>query len=117
MLSDPKSRKAKKIDVKGNVSSVLIGRKIGEVIDGDVLGLGKIKFKITGATDKSGIPHRYDMEGPVKKRILLNKGPGFHPTRNGERRKKLVRGNTIADDTYQVNAVIVEGNLEVTSNA
>jgi len=117
VLSDPKSRKAKKVDIKGNMSSVLIGRKIGEIIDGDVLGLGKIKFKITGASDKSGIPHRQDIEGPVKKQILLNEGPGFNPERKGERRKKLVRGNTIADDTYQINAVIVEGTLEVTPNA
>ncbi|MCL4344416.1 MAG: 30S ribosomal protein S6e [Thaumarchaeota archaeon] len=116
-MSDPKSRKAKKIEVKGNMSSVLIGRKIGEVIDGGVLGLGKIKFRITGASDKSGIPHRQDIEGPVKKHILLSEGPGFNPEREGERRKKLVRGNTIADDTYQVNAVLVEGNLEVTPNA
>ncbi|MGC8661905.1 MAG: 30S ribosomal protein S6e [Nitrososphaeria archaeon] len=117
VLSDPKSRKAKKIDVKGNMSSVLIGRKIGEVIDGGVLGLGKIKFKITGASDKSGIPHRKDIEGPVKKHILLSDGPGFNPEREGERRKKLVRGNTIAEDTYQVNAVLIEGSLEVTPNA
>jgi len=71
VLSDPKSRTAKKIEIKGNMSSVLIGRKIGEIIDGEVLGLGKIKFKITGASDKSGIPHRYDIEGPVKKRELF----------------------------------------------
>ncbi len=112
VLSDPKTRTAKKIEIKGNLSSVLVGRKIGEIIDGSVLGLGNIKFKITGATDKSGIPHRPDIEGPVKKYVLLSGPPGFRPKRKGERRRKLVRGNTIADDTYQVNAVIVEGELK-----
>lgn len=112
VLSDPKTRTAKKIEIKGNLSSVLVGRKIGEIIDGSVLGLGNIKFKITGATDKSGIPHRPDIEGPVKKYVLLSGPPGFRPKREGERRRKLVRGNTIADDTYQVNAVIVEGELK-----
>ncbi|MEM0097635.1 MAG: S6e family ribosomal protein [Conexivisphaerales archaeon] len=116
-MSDPKSRKAKKIEIKGNKSSILIGRKIDEVIDGTGIGLGKIKFRITGASDKSGIPHRHDIEGPVKKYILLSNGPGFNPTRKGERRKKLVRGNTIAEDTYQVNGVLVEGSLEVTPDA
>ncbi|MGC8569400.1 MAG: 30S ribosomal protein S6e [Nitrososphaeria archaeon] len=112
VLSDPKTRTAKKIEIKGNLSSVLIGRKIGEIIDGSVLGLGNVKFKITGATDRSGIPHIPYIEGPVKKYVLLSGPPGFRPRRKGERKRKLVRGNTIADDTYQVNAVIVEGELK-----
>ncbi|MFP3165768.1 MAG: 30S ribosomal protein S6e [Nitrososphaeria archaeon] len=112
VLSDPKTRTAKKIEVKGNLSSVLIGRKIREIIDGSSLGLGNIKFKITGGTDKSGIPHVPDIEGPVKKYVLLAGPPGFRPKREGEKKRKLVRGNTIADDTYQVNAVIVEGEIK-----
>ncbi len=117
VLSDPKTRRSSKIEIKDKASSVLVGRKIGEVVDGSVLGLGNVKFKITGATDRSGIPHRADIEGPVKRRVLLSEGPGFRPRREGERRRKLVRGNTIADDTYQVNAVIVEGTLEVKQDA
>lgn len=117
VLSDPKTRRAHKIELKGKAASVLVGRKIGEIIDGSVLGIGNVKFKITGATDKSGIPHRPDIEGPVKKYVLLSDGPGFRPRRKGERRRKLVRGNTIADDTYQVNAVIVEGSVELKEEA
>jgi small subunit ribosomal protein S6e len=46
---------------------------------------------------------RADVHGGVKKYIVLSAGPGFKPTRHGERRRKLVRGRTITDETYQIN--------------
>jgi small subunit ribosomal protein S6e len=53
---------------------------------------------------------RADVHGGVKKYIVLSSGPGFKPTRHGERRRKLVRGRTITDETYQINfAVSKEG--------
>jgi small subunit ribosomal protein S6e len=49
----------------------------------------------------------------VKKYIVLSAGPGFKPKRHGERRRKLVRGRTITDETYQINfALTKEGPAE-----
>jgi small subunit ribosomal protein S6e len=49
---------------------------------------------------------RPDIPGPVKKRALLSAPPGFHPREDGERRRKTVRGNTIAPDITQINTKI-----------
>ena len=45
--------------------------------------------------------------GGVKKRVLLSGPPGFHPKEKGERRRKMIRGNTITEDIVQINTVIV----------
>lgn len=110
VLSDPRTGKAVKLDLKDPQSSVLLGLKIGDVVDGSVIGI-KGKFRITGGSDRSGTPMRPDVHGGVKKYVLLSGPPGFRPRRKGERRRKLVRGNTITPDIYQVNAVLVEGEL------
>jgi len=114
VLSDPKTRRAVKLEIKDPKSSVLLGLKIGDVIDGEPLGI-KGKIKITGGSDRAGIPMRPDVHGPGKKYVLLSSGPGFRPKKKGERRRKLVRGNVISEEIYQVNAVLVEGELPQTS--
>ncbi len=114
VLSDPKTRRAVKLEIKDPKSSVLLGLKIGDVIDGEPLGI-KGKIKITGGSDRAGIPMRPDVHGPGKKYVLLSSGPGFRPKKKGERRRKLVRGNVVSEEIYQVNAVLVEGELPQTS--
>jgi len=51
---------------------------------------------------------RADVHGGVKKYIVLSSGPGFKPTRHGERRRKLVRGRTVTDETYQINFTLTK---------
>lgn len=108
VISDPKSGKAKQIELSGDKANAFLGKKIGDVIDGSVIGLAGYKLKITGGTDKDGFPMRPDVHGAVRKRVLLSTGPGFKPRRPGERRRKTVRGNTISEDIVQINTVIVE---------
>lgn len=94
-------------EVKDDQAKPLIGLKIGDVFDATVIGLpGKIK--ITGGSDKAGVPMRPDVHGAVKKYVLLTKGIGLRKARKGERVRKLVRGNVISEDIYQINAVLVE---------
>jgi len=105
--------KAWQVVVDDKVASKLLGLKIGDEIDGSIVGLKNVKLKITGGSDATGIPMRPDVPGPVKKRILLSGPPGFHPRLKGERRRKMVRGNVISDGTVkrdkmvQINTVIV----------
>ncbi len=110
VLSDPRTRMAVKIEPKDPKASALLGLKIGDVIDGGPIGI-KGKIKITGGSDRAGTPMRPDVHGPGKKYVLLSDGPGYRPKKKGERRRKLVRGNTISEEIYQVNAVLVEGEL------
>lgn len=95
------------IRVSDPVASKFVGIKIGDRIDGSLLGLPKVTLEIRGGSDSAGFPMRLDVEGTVKKYLLLSSGPGFRPRKRGERRRKLVRGNTISPDIVQINTVIV----------
>jgi len=107
VLSDPKTGKSEASEVKDAQAQPLLGRKIGEVIDGATIGLtGRIK--ITGGSDKAGFPMRADTLGGGKNYVLLTKGVGFRTKVDGVKKRKLVRGNTITEETYQVNGKRVE---------
>lgn len=88
-------------------SSKLLGLRIGDSIDGSVIGLGGYSLRITGGSDKAGAPMLPTIQGPVKKYVLLSGPPGFHPTDDGMRRRKFVRGNTVNEDTVQLNTVLI----------
>jgi small subunit ribosomal protein S6e len=103
IISDPSTGKSSASEIEGARAQALVGRSLGETIDGSALGIGQGKFLISGGCDKNGIPMRADVHGGVKKYIVLSNGPGFNPTRHGERRRKLVRGKMITDETYQIN--------------
>ncbi len=106
VIADPKSGKTYKRDIAGQFANALVGRKVGEEIDGLFVGLPGYKLQIAGGSDKDGFPMRRDVPGPRRRRVLLSGGVGFHPQRKGLRKKKTVRGNTISPDTLQLNLKI-----------
>ena len=108
VLSDPETGKVQKIELEEARAVLLIGRKIGEIIDGTILGLSGYKIQITGGTDKDGFPMRPDIHGGVRRRVIVGSGPGFKPKRKGERRRKMLRGNVITEEIVQINMKIVE---------
>lgn len=110
VVSDPKTSTSISRELKDQLAQPLLGLKIGDVFDATVIGIpGKIR--ITGGSDKAGFPMRADVLGGVKKYVLLSKGTGLREAGKGVRKRKLVRGNTITDEIYQINAVLVEGKL------
>jgi len=111
IVSDPQTRKATVAELEGTRAQILVGRSIGDVIDGSQLGFSGSKLKITGGCDKDGIPMRADIHGGAKKYVVLSGGVGFRPTMQGERRRKLVRGRMITDETYQVNTMVFTGQV------
>ncbi len=104
--------KSRQLEVPEDRQPALYGKKIGEVLDGSLLGFSNVKIKITGGSDKDGFPMRYDLPGMRRKRLLLTGGTGFNPKRDGLRKKKNIRGNTIGEDISQVNFLVVEGRIE-----
>lgn len=104
VLADPKTSKSQSLEVKDQQAQPLIGLKIGDEVDGSLLGL-QGKLKITGGSDKAGFPMRADISGGVKKYVLMTRGTGFRKdSGSGKKKRKLVRGNTITEEIYQVNA-------------
>ena len=108
VISDPETGKSSVIELEGARAVPLIGRKIGDVLDGAVVGLAGHKVLITGGTDSSGFPMRPDLHGGVKARVLLSGGVGYRAKEKGVRRRKTVRGNTITEETAQINMKIIE---------
>src|SRR2546428_9170861 len=109
IVSDPVSKTSKAASVEGANAQALVGKSIGDEVDEKLLGIGNMKLKITGCTDKDGIPMRFDIQGGAKKRAMLSGGVGFKPNDRGERRRKLVRGRVVGEDTLQVNSVVMAG--------
>jgi len=106
VISDPKSGKTYNRTIAGHYASALIGKKIGDDVDGLFVSLPGYKLKITGGSDKDGFPMRRDLTGPRRRRVLVSGGTGFHPVRPGLRKRKNLRGNTISADILQLNLKI-----------
>ena len=108
IISDPETGKSQKVELEDNRMGPLVGRRIGEVIDGTVADLAGHQLQLTGGTDKDGIPMRPDVHGSAKSRIILSGGVGYKPKRKGERKRVVVRGNTVSVETTFLNFKIVE---------
>ncbi|MFA5382445.1 MAG: 30S ribosomal protein S6e [Candidatus Micrarchaeia archaeon] len=89
-------------------AGMLMGKKVGDQIEGDQIGVPGFTFQITGGSDLSGFPMRFDVDGPDKHKILMAKGPGFKKERAGERRKKTIHGKQISQDINQINIKIIK---------
>lgn len=94
------------LEVEAAESKKMVGLKIGEEFDASPVGLKGYTLKITGGSDKNGFPMKKDVEGPRRIKSLLSGGIGFKPKRDGQRRRKTVRGNTVSDDIVQINAIV-----------
>lgn len=99
-------KESHQLEVPAAETKSLVGLRIGEEFDASNLGLNGYTLKVTGGSDKNGFPMKKDVEGPRRIRSLLSGGTGFKPKRDGQRRRKTVRGNTISDDIVQVSAVV-----------
>lgn len=95
------------MEVEGPRAQPLIGRRVGEVIEGSIANMPRVSLQITGGSDKDGFPMRHDVHGGVRVAAVLSRGAGFNPHLEGERRRKLVRGSVITEDIVQVNMKIV----------
>ncbi len=109
-ISDKKGKSLTK-ELKENDANPFVGLNIGNEVDAALVGLSG-KMKITGGSDKSGVPMRADIHGGSRKYVLLSKGIGLNDAEKGERVRKLVRGTTISEEIYQINCKF-EGEIKI----
>jgi len=107
IVSDPEGT-SKVVELEENRAAPLIGRKIGEIMDGSVVDIPGQKIQVTGGSDKDGFPMRPSVHGGVRRRVLLSGGVGFNSQKEGMRKRKTIRGNIITDEIVQINLKIVE---------
>jgi small subunit ribosomal protein S6e len=108
VINDGKDGKSYQVPVTGHHANSLIGKKIGDVVDGIFVGLPGYKLTITGGSDKDGFPMRKDLPGVKRRQILLTTGIGFDTTEQGLRRRKSVRGSSISPETSQLNLKVTQ---------
>lgn len=109
-ISDKKGKTITK-EVKEKEAGPFLGVTVGAELDAALIGEAG-KLKITGGSDKSGVPLRADIHGGARKYILLSKGIGLRDAENGQRIRKLVRGNTVTEEVYQLNCSF-DGELKI----
>jgi small subunit ribosomal protein S6e len=116
VVNDTKNGKSYQVQVSGHHANSLIGKKIGDEVDGIFISLPGYKLNITGGTDKDGFAMKKDLPGMGRRRLLLTEGKGFKPSERGMRKKKSVRGNTISQDIVQINMKVAkEGSKPIDS--
>ncbi len=98
-------------ELKDSDANPLLGLELGQETDASVVGLSG-KLKLTGGSDKSGVPMRNDIHGAARKYVLLSKGVGLQDAEKGQRVRKLMRGNTVSEEIYQINCKF-DGELPV----
>lgn len=98
-------------ELKEKDANPLLGLQLQNEVDASIVGLAG-KMKITGGSDKSGVPMRSDIHGGSRKYILLSKDVGLRTAEKGQRIRKLIRGNTITEEIYQINSRY-DGELQV----
>ena len=125
--TDPTSKgKSYSVEIKGSNYNHFLGKKIGDVVDGQFVGDGDqsllgYKLQITGGSDKTGTPMRSDIAGGNRQAVLVSKGIGYKAqklvkkkgdtyryTYDGIRKRRYFRGNTINQDTRQLNLKVVD---------
>lgn len=104
-ISDPKTKRTFNKTIEENN---FMGKKIGDKISGDSLDLQGYELEVTGGSNNAGFPMRKDMPGQARKKALLSRGPGVHIKVKGMLRRISIAGNTIGQQTAQINTKIIK---------
>ena len=117
-IANPQTGLIKKFEFEDEKQlRIFMDKRIGQEVDISTLGE---KFKnyivrITGGNDKDGFPMMLGVATSNRVRLLLDGSLGCYiPLRDGQRRKKTVRGCVVSMDLAVLNVVIVKkGDSEI----
>nr|5IT7_G Chain G, 40S ribosomal protein S6 [Kluyveromyces lactis]5IT9_G Chain G, Ribosomal protein eS6 [Kluyveromyces lactis]6GSM_G Chain G, 40S ribosomal protein S6 [Kluyveromyces lactis NRRL Y-1140]6GSN_G Chain G, 40S ribosomal protein S6 [Kluyveromyces lactis NRRL Y-1140] len=90
---------------------VFYDKRIGQEVDGESVGdeFKGYVFKIAGGNDKQGFPMKQGVLLPTRVKLLLAKGHScYRPRRNGERKRKSVRGAIVGPDLAVLALIITK---------
>lgn len=111
-ISNPTTGAQKLIEIEDEKKvRIFYDKRISQEVAGDTLGdefKGYI-FKITGGMDKQGVAMKQGVLVNNRVKILLDGSTGhYRPLRDGERRRKAVRGCIAGADLSVINLVVVK---------
>ncbi|KAG2184723.1 hypothetical protein INT43_000636, partial [Umbelopsis isabellina] len=91
--------------------SAFMDKRMSTVVSGDGLGdeFKGYEFRISGGNDKQGFPMKQGVLTPNRVKLLLSSGHScYRPRRDGERKRKSVRGCITSPDLSVLSLVIVK---------
>ncbi|MEW6723067.1 MAG: 30S ribosomal protein S6e [Candidatus Micrarchaeota archaeon] len=100
------SGKSYQLELPKDKEANIVGKKIGEELDGNLVGAAGYTLELTGGSDGSGMPMREEVHGSAKKQVLTSEGVGFAAPRKGARKRRYVRGNSFSAEIVQVNTTV-----------
>ncbi|BFZ57316.1 40S ribosomal protein S6 [Savitreella phatthalungensis] len=111
-ISYPANGTNKLIDIDDDRKlRVFMEKRMGNEVPGDSIGdeFKGYVFKITGGNDKQGFPMKQGVLHPTRVRLLLSKGHScYRPRRDGERKRKSVRGCIVGNDLAVLAVAVVK---------
>ena len=107
-IAHPEKNESANKTLDEDEAEALHGMVLGDEVEGSTLGLEGGTFEITGGSDRAGFPMRKDTPGIGRHKVLIKSGTGLRENRKGRRVRRTVAGNTIYEETAQVNLKVLE---------
>jgi len=108
VINNPKTGRSYQMELDQPKMGELVGKRVGEEVDGGFLGLPGYKLRLTGGTDKQGFPMRRGIHRAGRAAPLLAGGAGLGSGRREARRRKTVVGEILSDDIEQLNMTVIQ---------
>ena len=107
VVGDPDTGNSYQFTVEGKEANRLIGKEIGDEVEGKLIGLDGYTLLITGGYDIIGRQLNKKIKGSAPRKILITDKSGHkNSLRSGERKRITVRGREISEQTSQINTVV-----------
>jgi len=94
-----------------NKLRAFVDKRMAQEVEGDVLSedFKGYVFKISGGNDKQGFPMKQGVLTSQRVRLLMSAGHScYRPRRQGERKRKSVRGCVVSADLSVLNLVVIK---------
>jgi len=111
-IANPATGQQKTIDIDDERRyRIFYDKRISQEVSADTIGdeFKGYVFRITGGNDKQGFPMKQGVLVPSRVRLLLADGHScYRPRRNGERKRKSVRGCIVSPEIAVLSLVVVK---------
>lgn len=108
VVGNPETKKTHQKVLTPAEAGKMMGLKVGSKIKGETVGLSGYELELTGGSDKDGFPMRQGIPGVGKHKPILSGGVGFHPKKDGERRKITVHSENVDAIIAQINVKVLK---------
>jgi len=117
-IANPATGQQKSIDIDDERKvRIFYEKRMGQDVEVDTLGdeFKGYVLRVSGGNDKQGFPMKQGVLTPKRVRLLLSEGHScFRARRDGERKRKSVRGCIVAADIAALSLIVIkQGEVDI----